>query len=211
MADINQYFQDHLGRAADQGEFDFFNRLISNGHIQPYEIGQVLQGTPEYQSALLSKNTAKYGDQLNAQNAGILDQAAAAANSRFTSLGRPVTSAQSASVLQAGGQLAQQRQSALADFYGRGLQQNASISQMQGNSALGRAYQLQDESRQRAYQLDDFNRMHDLQQDQMNASNHAMFSSPGLFKAGLGLTGQIGASVLGARAGRSSQNGGMWG
>ncbi len=141
---ITQALQQGLGRMPTQNEIDQYSKYVKTGDLDYGEIGQIAQGLPEADRARLDQYATQFGDKLNAQNGAILDQAGAAANSRFTSLGRANTSAMGASVLAAGGQLAQQRQSALAAFYGRGLQNNMNAYQEQGQNALGRGQALGD-------------------------------------------------------------------
>lgn len=174
MADFTQaaqQFQQILGRAPTQDEINYFSKHLDEGNLMPQEIGQILQSTPEYQNSQLTKNTAEFGDQLNAQNGAILDMAGAKANSRFAGLGRPNTSAMGASVMQAGGQLAQQRQSALASFYGQGLQNNANMAAQQGQGAVARAYGLRDATTAFGRENMMYNRQHDDFQNQKNASS----------------------------------------
>lgn len=203
---INEQFQQILGRQPTQDEFQYLNRFISEGQLQPHEVGQFLQSMPEYQNTLLNQNTAQYGQQLNEQNKAILDQAGAAANSRFASLGRPNTSAMGASVLRAGGQLAQQRQSALADFYGRGLQQNMQNVYGQGQSALQRGYGLRDETRNRGYEIEDYYRQkNDAESARMGRSGwNAItpeFVASGLFKVGGAAAGGYAGGMAGGAGG----------
>ncbi len=198
MADLASQFQSILGRPATQDELDYFNKHITDGNLQPYEVGQILQSTPEYQNTLLNKNTAQFGEQLSAQNKGILDQAGASAQSRFAGLGRPNTSALGASVMQAGGALAQQRQSALADFYGKGLNTNAALGAQQGQSQLGRAYDYAGEKRQRGYQLEDYS----LQQNDFNNYQNAHRGWNAITpEFAIGTAAGIGGKVLGGWAG----------
>lgn len=143
-ARIAQALQQGLGRAPTQNEIEQYAKYIKTGDLTYADIGQISQSMPEADRARLEANLGRFGDVLNAQNDAILGQAAARANSQFSSMGRPVTSAQTASVLQAGGQLAQARQAALADFYGKGLNYNQSIYQSQGQNALARGYQKED-------------------------------------------------------------------
>ena len=185
-------FQQILGRAPSPDEAAFFQKFLSEGSIQPHEIGQILQATPEYQQSQLTKNAADFGTQLNAQNESILNQAGAAANSRFASLGRPVTSAQGASVLQAGGQLAQQRQSALASFYGQGLQNNAALGVQQGAGALERGYGMRDETRQFGQQLQLARYNQNNYNDYLNQANRRSRS-----RALTGFAGAAGGALIG--------------
>ena len=141
---VSQALQQGLGRVPTQNEIDQYSKYVKTGDLDYGEISQIAQGLPEADKARLEQYATQFGDKLNAQNGAIIDQAANAASSKFASLGRPNTSAMGASVLQAGGQLAQQRQSALADFYGRGLGNNMLAFRGQGQDALNRAQSLGD-------------------------------------------------------------------
>jgi hypothetical protein len=156
--ELNNQFQQLLGRPITQDEWQYLGKFVNDGHLQTNEIGQIIQSMPEFQQKQLDRNATDYGDVLNKQNSAILDQAAAATNSQFARLGRPNSSAMGAAVARAGGQLAQQRQSALAAFYGGGLQQNQGLQTGMGQNALSRGYGLRDESRQRGYQIEDYYR-----------------------------------------------------
>lgn len=197
--DINAQFQQHLGRAATAPELDYLNKFIGEGSLQPYEIGQILQGTPEFQKAQLERNTQALGQQFDQGSQGVLDRAAATANSQFASLGRPVTSAQSASVLQAGGQLAQQRQSLLSGFYGQGLNQNMNLYQNGAQNGLERGYGLRDQASQHAYDQGMFNRGNDLYQSYLNQANGQQRNRG---------YGQLGGALLGGAAGAYMPGGG---
>ncbi len=201
-AQIAQQFQSILGRAPTPAEVASFGKYIDDGSLDAHEIGQVLQSSPEFQSAQLERNTTQFGDRLNAQNGAILDQAGAAANSRFASLGRANTSAMGASVMAAGGRLAQDRQSALADFYGRGLQQNAALGASQGVNALNRGNYLMDRNHQEKTDLANYYR----QQNDFNTAKKSAggwnaitpeFVASGLFSMG----GKAVAAASGGKAG----------
>ena len=142
---IRQEFLSSLGRQPTQNEIDQYARHIKTGDLSYGDLGYVLQAMPEADRARLDTNAAAYSEKLGAQNQAILDRTAATVNSRFAGLGRPVSSGMAASMLQAGGNLALQQQSALAEFYGRGLQNNQNQYLNRGESALARAYQLQDD------------------------------------------------------------------
>lgn len=195
---LNDQFQQLLGRQISPDEFQYLGKFMNEGNLQGHEIGQLVQSLPEYQNNLLNKNTAQFGQQLNAQNQAILGQAGAEANSRFASLGRPNTSAIGASILQAGGQLAQQRQSALADFYGRGLQQNAALGVQQGQNALNRGYGLRDETRQRGYQIEDYYRQQNDFNNYQNAHSGWNAITPEFVASGLfSIGGKAAAAATG--------------
>lgn len=216
MPHVNEQFQTVLGRAPTQAELDYINKFIGEGGIQPYEVGQMLQSMPEYQSKLLDQNVNKFDKLLSANDEQRLtrgaDIAGSVAQSRFAGLGRPNTSALAASVFGATGQmsadLASQRQSALAQFYGNGLNTNQGIAQMQGTGAMERAYGLRDETRQRQYQVDDRNYMKDVYdqylKQQQGAQKAGAFGNVFGTVAGAGLGGYFGGpkgAYYGAQAG----------
>ncbi len=211
---VAQALQQGLGRVPTQNEIDQYSKYVQNGDLGYGEIGQVAQSLPEADKARLEQYTQQFGDKLNTQNGAILDQAASSANSHFASLGRPNTSTMGASVLAAGGQLAQARQSAIADFYGKGLNYNRSIYDTQGQNALGRANSLQDS--RTAYnrgllgyqtQRNDYNT--DLSnQNAYNKRQAFNQLAGGLVGAGVGSMAGPGGAQMGARFG--SQAGGLF-
>ncbi len=201
MAGIADQFMSVLGRAPTQDEISYFQKFIDDSQLAPHEVGQVLQSTPEYQQSQLQKNTDQFGERLNAQNGAILDQAGAAINSRFAGLGRPNTSAMGASLMQAGGQLAQQRQGALASFYGQGLQNNAALGAQQGQQALQRGYDIRTEGRQRQYQIQDYYRQkNDAADYEHGHSGWNAITPEFVIGSSLGVAGKVGAGYAGGRA-----------
>lgn len=205
MADISQQFAQFLGRAPNPDELAYFQKFIQQEGIQPHEVGLMLQGTPEFQGQQLNRDTQAYGAQLAQGDQGILDRAAATAQSRFAGLGRNVTSAQVGALSQVAQNLAQDRQSALAAFYGQGLQGNRSLQAGLGQGALERAYGLRDETRQRGYQIEDRNYMKWAYDDYLSKQNASARRGAlgstigGLAGAGLGayFGGPTGAMVGG--------------
>lgn len=218
---INAQFQQILGRIPTPEEAAYFQKFIDAGDLGEHEIGQILQATPEYQSAQLTKNTAQFGQTLQANDSAVLSQAAdrfgAQAQSKFAGLGRPNSSAMAAQVFSQGGQLAgnlaQSRQSALADFYGNGLRTNAANAAAQGQGAVDRGYGLRDERRQRGYQIEDYYRMKNDYQDEKNASSGWNAITPEFaVSQAIGIGGALGGSYLGGiGAGRGMAGKGLFG
>lgn len=201
---VEQQFLRILGRPPRPDELEYMVGLMTDEAMSANEIGQVLQGMPEFQSRQLDQNAQKYGQALDASNQGVLNQAAATAQSSLASLGRPGSSAMGASILSAGGDLARQRQSALAQFYGQGLQQNQALTQGYGQNALARGYGLRDEKRQRGYQIEDYYRQkNDFASAKKAASGwNALtpeFITQGLFSLG----GKAAAAMTGGMAGNA--------
>ena len=149
---IADEFHRAVGRAPSQDEIDMYGKYIKTGDLEYGDIGQILRGMPEAGESRLESYADKFGQRVGAADqaylGSALDQIAAKTNSQFSSLGRPVTSAMGAQVFGQGGQiaqgLAQRRQSALSEFYGRGLSNLQGLYEDQGSRALGRAYNLTD-------------------------------------------------------------------
>lgn len=201
-----------LGRAPSEAETQYFQKFLDEKSIQDHEIGQILQASPEYQNTQLGKDTAAYGQKLAANDQQILEQGAgiagAQATSRFAGLGRPNSSALAASVFgqtgQLAGNLAQSRQTALASFYGQGLQRNAALGVQGGQGAIERGYGLRDETRQRAYDVEDRNYMKTVYDEYQarQSRNQRNQAFGGLLGGGAGaLIGAGGGALLGGPAG----------
>jgi hypothetical protein len=166
---VAQQFVSILGRRATPEELDHFGKFIDQGHLDPTEIGQVLQSSPEYQNTLLKQQGQQYGDMLAQGDEAQLGRANSQITAQLARAGRSGSSALESGLAQAAGGLAQQRQSALAAFYGRGLQQNAGLGQQMGAGALSRGYGLRDEARQRNYQIEDYYRQQNDYNNYQNA------------------------------------------
>lgn len=219
-ADIDRQLQSLLGRAATADERAYYDKFIRDEGVTPYEIGLMLQGQPEYQGQQLNRDLSAFQGALTAQDNAYLrnaaDIAGSQAQSRFAGLGRPNTSALGASVFGATGQAAQnlamQRQSALANFYGSGLRQNAALAQSYGQGAIDRGYGLRDERRHRAYEIEDYYRMKNDYQDEKNASTG--WRGVGSFDVASGLARgalSLGANALGGyMAGRGLRGAGLF-
>lgn len=198
---VGQAYLNLLGRQATPEELNHFAAFMDEGHLNANEIGQVLQSLPEYQSKLLESNTNAYGAKLGANDNAILDQAAAKINSNFAGLGRPVSSGMTGAFSQAAQNLAMSRQSALADFYGRGLNNNAAMTASQGQNALDRGYGLRDEHRKRGYEIEDYYRQKNDYADAMNSGGLGKMNFGDFAAAGLQGAAKLGANYLGAYAG----------
>lgn len=218
---INRQFQELLGRAPSSDEMDYFNKFINEGSLQAEEIGQILQSLPEYQQRKLETDTSAYNDRLTANDDKFLsnatDRIGAQVNSRFAGMGRPVSSALAASTFGQAGQVAQglqqNRQSLLADFYGRGLNRNAALGVDQGQGAKARGYGLRDESRHRAWDIEDYYRQqNDFNNYQNSKSGWNAITPEFAVNAAIGAAGKIGAAYAGGYAGsrgaKAGQSGG---
>ncbi len=198
---VADQFQQYLGRTPNSGEASFFNDLITKGQISPYEVGQVLAGHPEAQANRLNQYGQQYSDKLAASDNQILGKAANAAQSLFAQNGRPDSSGVGAQVLSAGQDLAANRQSMLASFYGQGYQGLQNQYQNNGQNAIGRAYGLGDQQRQWAHdQSNYFQQQNDFNNYLKGQQTRNMQS--GLFNAAVSLPGQALAA-----AGQASRSG----
>jgi hypothetical protein len=188
--DVNQVFSSALGRLPTQDEMSFLSDYLDHGHITPYQIGQYLQGTPEAQQARLGQYGKAYEGQLAQNDQTILNRAADVAQGQFAQQGRQFSSGQGNAILQAGQNLAMDRNSALSAFYGQGYQGLMGQYGQQGQGALERAYGLSDQARMRAWQIDDYNR----QQNDFNSYLRGQGTrnlQQGLLGAGLALPGEF--------------------
>lgn len=200
---VNNLFLQHLGRAGTPEELDYLTRFINEGHLNPAEVGNYLQSIPEYQQGQLTRDTAAYGAELDKGTAPVLDQAAARINSQFAGQGRPISSAQGGALAQVAQNLAMNKQSALADFYGKGITMNRSAMVGMGKDAINRGYGLRDEARQRQYQIEDYYREQNDYNTAQN-SNNKIFGNPLIGKVTNGVL-NLGASYLGGRAAGAGQ------
>lgn len=204
MTDINAIFQQYLGRAATPDEAAYLQKYINDGNLQAGEIGTILQSHPEYQAKQLESNLGKYEQMMQTNDQAALqrgaDIAGAQATSRFASLGRPNSSAMAAQVFGQTGKMAQglaeQRQAALADFYGRGLENNASMAASQGQNTLGQAYGMRRANIQRQWDIADYDRQQNDYNNYVNSANRSKRAS-----ALLGFGGAAAGGVVGAVAG----------
>ena len=166
---VAQQYLSVLGRQAQGHEMDYLQKFLDSGELSGAEIGQFLQSLPEFQHGQLTRDTAAYGAELDKGTGPVLDQAAARINSQFAGQGRPVSSAQGGALAQVAQNLAMQKQSALAQFYGNGLNTNRSAMMGQGQDALGRAYGQRRATQQRQWDIEDYYR----QQNDQNAYENA--------------------------------------
>lgn len=212
---ISEEFQRAAGRGPTKSELEQYANFIKTGDLTYGDIGQIIKGLPEQDRARLDQYAQAYSDRLGAGDQQFLDKAAATAQSRFSSLGRPVTSGQAGAFAQSAQNLAQQRQASLAAFYGQGLQNNASQFVSQGQNALSRGQGLTDS--RTAYnrslmgyqtQRNDFNT--DLSNENNRRKQQAWNTLP-FTLAGAGVGGYFGgARGAQAGAGVGSQFGGLF-
>lgn len=201
---INEQFQSSLGRDATDAEHGFFKPYVEGGFLSPYQIGQYAQGTPEAQQTRLQQYGKQFGDTLGQYDQTILGRAADTANAQFADNGRQWSSGQGNSILQAGQNLAMDRNQALAGFYGNGYQGLMSQFGNQSQGMLNRGYQKQDLQQQRDWQLQDYY----LQQNDFNnylrgqnVRNQQSAVTSGLFSLGSAGIGAAGMASMGGGGG----------
>lgn len=208
---VAQQFMSILGRQASGEELSYLTKFLDDGDLSAAEVGQFLQSTPEYQDALLKKQGGEYSQMLAQGDEAALGQAQGVITSNLARAGRSGSSALQSGLAQAAGGLAQRRQSALAEFYGRGLRNNAGMTATMGQGALNRGYGLRDERRQRNYSIEDYYRQKNDYEDAKNASSgfrglNAADLTVGAIKG----IGNLGAAYLGGRAYGAGMKGGLF-
>lgn len=171
--DIQGFFNQYLGRSAGNPEMDFYKKFVDEGFMQPYEVGQALQATPEYQSNMLARQGAQLGQMLGANDEYMMGKSGDQLARRFYQQGRNVTgSGYTNAYMNAARDLAAQRQNQLADFYGGGLSGLRQTSLDQGNYALqNRGYGQRDSNRDWARQLQMYEMQKNDYNDMMNTQN----------------------------------------
>lgn len=186
--EIQNYFQQHLGRAPSQGEVDFLNKFISRGELSLGEIGFLVQGLPEAQERLLGRQTGQLESRLAQADTTTLDRAVPQVNARLAALGRQGSSAFEGALAQQLGQGAAQRQSMLAQFYGGGLRDIAGQYAGLSQGALGRGYQVRDTERDLDFQRSQQERAKSIYDEYLNrqAGTQRRAALGGLIGAGLG-------------------------
>ena len=209
--DISQSYQSILGRAPTAQEIEQFKRFGSTGAVDltAADIAEIIGGLPEAQEKTLGRFGQQYGQQLAGNDQQMLDMAGKSLTQQFNQLGRGTdTSAYINAFAGAARDLAMQRQSTLAQFYGQGYQ--GIMGQQVGQSQANRQFGLSNLSRdyERNVQRDLMNRHGDQYQDMLNKQSRQNKAGAimGLAGAGLGAaTGALvpGGGLAGARFGGS--------
>lgn len=214
---IKQLYQQYLGRPATDQEVNYLDQFAQAGHIQPFQLGQIIQGLPEYQNKALGQYGQQYSDQLGQSDNRLLNLAKQSITQDFAQNGRSNFDPGNASYGSSGfygafanaaQNLATQRQSALSSFYGGGYNNILGAQQGQGNNQLGIGQQrIQgdlDYSRSIAdyyRQANDYNGYLN-QQHRLNNQSAALGIGGALLGAGIGGSyGGIGGARLGAGIG----------
>lgn len=155
---IREQFQRILGRDARPDEIQVFNEFMRDNDLTPFEIGQAVQGLPEYQNRLLEQQGQQYKGYLDANDDYTLGKAQSQIQSQFARMGRPSSSGYTSAFANAAKDLAAMKQDRLAQFYGGGFGNIRALAAGQGEGATQRGYGLRDERRQRGWAIDDYYR-----------------------------------------------------
>ena len=192
---ITDLFQAQLGRAPTQNELGYFSQMGQGtngvGGMSAYEAEQAVGATPEAQLSTLGKYTDLYSQQLGKYDNQMLGQAQNQLMGQFRQLGRANSTGYINAFAQAAQNLAMNRQSQMAQFYGQGLGGAMQSQVGAGQGALGRSYGLQENERQfsRDKTLAQLN--YDRQSDFYNTQSRRGFQQ-GL----IGMGAQIGMGAI---------------
>lgn len=195
--DIQSQFVRVLGREARPDEIEYFKQAVDKGDLSPYEVGEILTGTQEYQTRLLSTQGQDYTRLLAANDSDVLRRAEDQISGSLARQGRGGSSSYTAAFANAARDLAIARQSQLGDFYKARLGGLANQGVQGSLMARGRAAGLADETRQRQYDLQDFYRQANYNRDWLDymdrqnrrKSEGAFLGSIAGGALGLGLSG----------------------
>lgn len=133
-ADVTNQFQSLLGRGATQEELNHFGTLIASGQTDPYELGNYLKQTQEYQTTQDTQFRQGLAGQLNDVNSQFFKQyIQPSVVSQFASQGRDVSGAST------GLQFALANAAKEMQTQTSGYLANLSASQYQGNKENARS------------------------------------------------------------------------
>lgn len=188
---IEQEFVRILGRKPTNAENAFFSKFISDGQLDPFEIGQILEASPEAIRGRIPQQTQEYGQQLAQADDYGLNRAQDQLMSRYYQQGRPASSGYAAAFANAARDLAAMRQSKVADFYGQGVGMlNQAYSR--GGGIQDRGYGLRDEQRKRNWEIEDYYRQQNDFNTYLNAQNRRN-RNQGM----VGAIGSLGGAAIG--------------
>lgn len=217
---LSDQFQQILGRQPTRAESDFFNKFIKEGDLSEYEIGNILGSSQEAQQSRLRQQGAEYERLLAAGGEDVtrrvLGETADIARGDIARRGLSDSSSFGGQLTRAGQDIAQnlaaQRQSMLADFYGRGFDEQRETARELGGGVLERGYGLGDERRRFGQEMQLANLAYQRRQDlygqylgqQRTGQRQSFFGGlgGGLLGAGLGFAaGGPGGAYLGSGIG----------
>ena len=156
---IKEQFQSVLGRTPTADEEKFFQKFIDEQDLSAYEIGQILQSSPEAQQSRLKTQGAEYEGLLAQADERSLGQAQNSITQKMLGQGRQTSgSGYAGAYFSAARDLASARQNKMADFYGSGMQNIGNTYSSQGQSALGQGYGQRQAKQDRAWALEDYYR-----------------------------------------------------
>lgn len=171
--DINSIYQDLLKRGASDAEVQHFGGLLASGEVDPYELRQFIQATPEYQTSQDTAFRSTLGNELADLDTKAFGRQKEDVISRFASAGRLGSSALDFALTDLMGKIAEKRQGFLANLsasqYGSNKENaRADYGNLLSNMDTNKKYEwgLQDQNRQRGWNVTDYNRQ---QQDYLRA------------------------------------------
>lgn len=151
QADVTRVFQQTLGRDPTQDEISFFGKEIAQG-ISPYEIGQSLLGSPEYQKTQADIQQQKYDQkalearnaldqQLQTTGAQVFQKALPKAISAYMKAGRLDSSGLNSALANAQAEIEKERQLTLANAGYQQAVQGAGYNQQNFVNSTANAFQ----------------------------------------------------------------------
>lgn len=196
---LQEQFKSVLGRSPTADETEFFQKFIKEENLTPYEIGQILQSTPEAQQSRMKTQGAEYESLLAGADERALGQAQDQITQRMLGQGRQTSgSGYAGAYFSAARDLASARQNKMADFYGGGIQNVNQTYSSQGQSALGQGYGQRQAKQDRAWALEDYyrqqNDFNNYLRGQSTRNLQGSLMNAGLGLATTGLTGGMGAA-----------------
>ena len=202
-------FTQYLGRPPKPDELAFFSKQAQDNDLSEFEIGEILQGSPEAQRTRATQDVRGYADTLGQYDQEVLGKASQTLEAKFRGQGRSASgSAYAAAFAQTAQNLAMSRQNQLADLYRSRLDAAAGTESQQAGKLRQRGYDLTDRRQERAYELQDFYMGRDAYNTQLNQINRqrrnqsfGQLGGAAIGGAFGGFPGAIAGSSIGGAAG----------
>ena len=156
--EIDQYFQQHLGRAATPPEIEYLNRIGKEGNLGAFELGQIIQSLPEAQQRQIQTSGSQIEGALAGGDQRFLQRAGDTLQSQFYQQGRPASSGYTAAYFNAARDLGIQRQNILGQYYAGAYGQQPNQAYAQGQQTTQQGLQEKNTLRQRGWDIADYNR-----------------------------------------------------
>lgn len=156
--DVNRSVQSLLSRGATQQELDYFGKLLASGEVDPYELDQFIQQTPEYRGIQDKSFREGLNQELTAYDTEAFGREKENVISRFAQAGRLNSPALDYALTDLMGKISSERSRYLAGVSADQYAGNKTAAREDYRTNLDRMFGEQDYGRARQDQLEDLYR-----------------------------------------------------